>query len=425
MTAPVPAPTVALVGSMDTKAEEYAFVRDRLRVLRVRVLVIDTGVLGTPGLVADITREDVARAAGVQLSDLIEGADRAAAAAAMGRGASIILADLRDQGRIHGAFALGGTGGTSLASRAFRCLPLGIPKLIVSTAASGDTTAYIGESDLVLFPSVVDVAGLNRVSRPLLANAAAAMAGMLTAPPVPPWRQRPLIAASMFGVTTPGVTRARGRLEELGYEVVVFHMTGTGGRAMEALIREGLFAGVLDLTTTELADELLGGAFSAGGSRLTAAADCGIPQVVSVGALDMVNFGARESVPARFRGRRLHAHNTAVTLMRTTTEENRRLGRIFAARVAPAGRAARVVLPLGGISALDAEGGAFRDPLADGALFAQLRAGLTGTGVEVHELTQDINHPYFADTAAELLHDMIVRSGSASERTTDGIRSAR
>lgn len=410
-------PTVALVGTLDTKAEEYAFVRDRLHAAGVCTLAVDTGVLGEPGFAPDIERGAVVRAAGGELDDLVARRDRGAAIAAMARGASVVLADLRARGRIQGAFALGGTGGTSLASAAFRALPIGTPKIIVSTAASGDTAAYIGESDLVLFPSVVDIAGLNRISRPLLANAAAAMAGMLTAPPLPAAGERPLIAASMFGVTTPCVTRARERLTELGYEVVVFHMTGTGGRAMETLIRDGFFVGVLDLTTTELADELVGGVFSAGPSRLTAAADFDIPQVVSVGALDMVNFGPRDSVPARFADRLLHAHNSAVTLMRTTAEENDALGRILAARVAPSGRSAHVLLPAGGVSALDVEGAPFHDPAADAALFAQVRAGLAGTGVDVIESANDINHTAFAEEAADLLHQAIMRRHPTVERT--------
>lgn len=401
-------PAVALVGSLDTKADEYAFVRDRLADAGVKTLVVDTGVLGEPGFVADIGRDEVLHAAGADLADIVAAADRAAAIAAMARGTAVLLADLRARGRIQGAFALGGTGGTSLASAAFRALPIGTPKLIVSTAASGDTTAYVGESDLVLFPSVVDIAGLNRISRPILANAAAAMAGMVAARPVPEASERPLIAASMFGVTTPCVTRARERLSELGYEVVVFHMTGTGGRAMEALIRDGFFAGVLDLTTTELADELVGGVFSAGPTRLTGAAECGIPQVVSVGALDMVNFGPRDSVPARFADRVLHAHNAAVTLMRTTVEENAQLGRTLAERLAAAGGSARVLLPLGGVSSLDLEGAPFHDPRADAALFDELRRGLEGTATHVSDMPQDINDPAFAVAAADLLHDAIV-----------------
>src|SRR6202000_1644403 len=264
--------TVVLVGTLDTKGAENEFVRDRLRAAGVDVLVVDTGVLEPPGFPPDITRQEVA--------------------AAGGAGAEVVVGRLYEDGRLDGALALGGTGGTSIATRAFRPLPLGVPKVVVSTAASGNTADYIRETDLVLMPSVTDIAGLNRISTRILANAAAAVAGMVLAAPLPAAADgRPMVAASMFGVTTPCITRARARLETLGYEVLVFHMTGTGGRTLESLAAQGLLAGVLDATTTELADELVGGIFSAGPDRLSAAGKAGIPQVVSVGALDMVNFG--------------------------------------------------------------------------------------------------------------------------------------
>jgi uncharacterized protein (UPF0261 family) len=323
----------------------------------------------------------------------------------MANGAATVLARLHGEGKIDGALALGGTGGTSIAAEAFKRLPLGVPKLIVSTAASGDTRAYVGETDLVLMPSVTDVAGVNRLSARILANAAAAIAGMVSTPaPETVGNDRQLVAASMFGVTTPAVTTAREHLEGIGYEVLVFHMTGVGGRTLESLARDGWLHGVLDVTTTELADELVGGVFSAGPERLTAAASKGIPQVVSVGALDMVNFGPRDTVPAEFESRNLYVHNPSVTLMRTTPEECAELGRRLATRVSATTGKATVFLPLKGISAIAGEGGPFYDAAADRALFDAIRTNLDRDRVELVELDLAINDPPFALAMADKLH---------------------
>lgn len=389
-------PTVALLGTLDTKGEEYAFVRDRLAEAGVGVVVVDAGVLGAPGLAADVPRAEVAAAGGASLTGLAAAADRGAAVSAMARGAAEVLAGLHRTGRIDGALALGGTGGTSIAAEAFRVLPLGVPKVIVSTAASGDTRPYVGVTDLVLVPSVTDVAGVNRLSRRILTNAAAAVAGMVSARVPPAADDRPLVAASMFGVTTPCVTTARELLEGLGYEVLVFHMTGTGGRTLEQLAATGWLAGVLDVTTTELADELVGGVFSAGETRLTAAAAAGLPQVVSVGALDMVNFGPRDTVPVQFADRLLYVHNPSVTLMRTTAAECGELGRRLATRLSGATAPVSLFLPLRGVSAIAVEGGPFHDPDADAALFDAIRTTVDRGVVEVVELDLDINDPAFA-----------------------------
>ncbi len=409
-------PTVLLLGALDTKGAEYAYVRDRLADAGVAAIVVDFGVLDAPTIDADVDRDAVARAGGSDLESLVSAADRGSAMAAMTRGATGVVADLVASGRVQGALALGGTGGTSVAASAFRDLPLGFPRLIVSTAASGNTEQYVGESDLILAPSVVDIAGLNRISLRILANAAAAVAGMVTAAPLPDVEAKPLVAASMFGVTTPAVTRARERLEELGYEVLVFHMTGSGGRAMEALIRQGYIDGVLDLTTTELADDLVGGVFSAGPTRLTAAAETGTPQVVSLGALDMVNFGALGSVPPEFRERTLYEHNSSVTLMRTTAAETAELGATLARRVAASTGSALVALPAGGVSAIAVPGGPFHDPAADAALFDAVRAGLSGSSVRLLESDSDINDPSLAVELADLLDEMI--SGRSRETST-------
>ena len=402
--------TVVLVGTLDTKGAENEFVRDRLRAAGVDVLVVDTGVLEPPGFRPDITRQEVAAAAGADFGALVSARDRGAAITAMAEGAEVVVGRLYEEGRLDGALALGGTGGTSIATRAFRALPLGVPKLVVSTAASGNTADYIRETDLILMPSVTDIAGLNRISTRILANAAAAVAGMVTASPLPAAAAaRPMVAASMFGVTTPCITRARARLETLGYEVLVFHMTGTGGRTLESLAAQGLLAGVLDATTTELADELVGGIFSAGPDRLSAAGKAGIPQVVSVGALDMVNFGPMDTVPAEFKDRNLYVHNPITTLMRTTAEENTELGTRLARRLNAATGPTSLFLPLRGVSAIDVDGAPFRDEAADQALFGAIHDELDTQRVELVEMDTDVNDDRFADAMADRLHQLITK----------------
>ena len=402
--------TVVLVGTLDTKGAENEFVRDRLRAAGVDVLVVDTGVLEPPGFPPDITRQEVAAAAGADFDALVAARDRGAAITAMASGAEVVIGRLYADGRLDGALALGGTGGTSIATRAFRALPLGVPKLVVSTAASGNTADYIRETDLILMPSVTDIAGLNRISTRILANAAAAVAGMVLAAPLPAAADgRPMVAASMFGVTTPCITRARARLETLGYEVLVFHMTGTGGRTLESLAAQGLLAGVLDATTTELADELVGGIFSAGPDRLSAAGKAGIPQVVSVGALDMVNFGPMDTVPDQFKDRNLYVHNPITTLMRTTPAENTELGTRLARRLNAATGPTSLFLPLGGVSAIDVPGAPFHDEAADRALFGAIRDQLDTERVELVEMDTDVNDDRFADAMADRLHQLITK----------------
>jgi uncharacterized protein (UPF0261 family) len=400
--------TVVLVGTLDTKGTENDFVRGRLRAAGVEVLVVDTGVLEAPAFTPDINRQEVAAAAGADFDALVTARDRGTAITAMAEGAAVVVRRLYNAGRLDGALALGGTGGTSIATRAFRELPLGVPKIVVSTAASGNTADYIGETDLVLMPSVVDIAGLNRISARILSNAAAAMVGLVNAAPLPPGEsQRPMVAASMFGVTTPCITRARARLEALGYEVLVFHMTGTGGRVLESLAAQGLLTGVLDVTTTELADELVGGVFSAGPDRLTAAGRMGIPQVVSVGALDMVNFGPIDSIPEQFRTRNLYVHNPITTLMRTTPDECAELGSRLAERISKATGPTSIFLPLRGISAIAVPGGPFHDDAADRALFSAIHDKLDTKQVTLVEMDVDVNDARFADAMAEKLHEQI------------------
>ncbi|WP_017538265.1 Tm-1-like ATP-binding domain-containing protein [Nocardiopsis halophila] len=391
-------PVVAVLATLDTKGAEAAFVTGRLAAAGLETVLVDTGVFApAAGPPADIAARDAADAPDA-------GADRGAAVAAMAEGAHAAVLALRAQGRLDGAVAVGGTGGTSIAARALRALPLGVPKVVVSTAASGDTRPYVGESDLVLMPSVVDVAGLNSVSTRVLANACDAVAGMVRGAPVERPAAGATVAASMFGVTTPAVTRARELLEERGDEVLVFHMTGTGGRALEALADAGALDGVLDLTTTELADELVGGVMSAGPGRL--AGGPRTPRVISLGALDMVNFGPRESVPEHFADRRLLVHNPSVTLMRTTPEECAELGSRLAARACARPGPTAVLLPLRGVSAVAVQDGPFHDPDADAALFDAVRTGLAGSGVRVEERDTDINDPAFAEAAVAVLAEL-------------------
>jgi uncharacterized protein (UPF0261 family) len=388
--------TVVLLGTLDTKGAEYAFLRERLLEHGVEVLLVDAGV-NEPSIEPDIPRTELASG--------VEYGDRGTAVTAMAEGAERVVAQLHADGRLDGILALGGSGGSSIATRAMRALPVGVPKLMVSTVASGDTRPYVGAVDVTMMYSVVDIAGVNRVSARIMANAAGAIAGMVGAG-VPQLADKPLVGASMFGVTTPCVTRARERLEELGYEVLVFHATGAGGQSLEALVHGGFLAGVLDTTTTELADELVGGVLSAGPDRLEAAGAAGVPQVVSLGALDMVNFGPRETVPPQFEGRNLYVHNPTVTLMRTTPDECAELGRIIGRKLSAATGPTVLYVPLQGVSMIDVDGQPFRDVDADAALFGGLHETLADS-VEVHELDTDINDPAFAVAMADRLHELI------------------
>ncbi|GAB2476129.1 Tm-1-like ATP-binding domain-containing protein [Jatrophihabitans fulvus] len=401
--------TVALVGTLDTKAEEYAWLRERLVALGVEVVVVDVGAFSTDPL-ADVTSDAVVEAAGEDAAALRERRDRGESMTVMGRGAAAVVRRLFDGGRLHAVLAVGGSGGSSVAAPALQALPVGVPKLLVSTMASGDVAPYVGEVDATLMYSVVDVAGINSVSEAVLGNAVAAVAGMAQAyeaRAARPTQHRPLVAVTMFGVTTPAADEARQRLSEHGYEVLVFHATGTGGRAMEKLVESGMLAGVCDLTTTELADDLVGGVLSAGPHRLELAGRLGVPQVVSLGALDMVNFGPEDTVPDGFRDRLLYVHNPTVTLMRTTADEMAELGRRIAAKLAAATGPTELLVPLRGVSAIDVEGAPFRDAEADEALFTAVREGLAKTHVAVHELDQAINDPGFGTAAADALHRLI------------------
>ena len=399
-------PTVVLVGTLDTKGKEYDFLRDRVREHDVDVILVDCGIMGEPLAVPDISREEVAAATGADLHALAAAGDRGAAVAAMADGAAAIAIRLHAEGRLDGILGLGGSGNSAIATHAMRALPVGVPKLMVSTVASGDTRPYVGAVDVAMMYSVVDIAGVNRISAQIMTNAAGMIAGAVKSTMPDLGADRPLIGATMFGVTTACVTTARERLEELGYEVLVFHATGTGGQSMEALARAGFLAGVLDATTTELADELVGGVLSAGPDRLEAAGALGLPQVVSLGALDMVNFGPRESVPEKFAGRNLYVHNPTITLMRTTPDECRELGRQIGRKLSAATGPTVLYVPLRGVSAIAVGGQVFHDPEADAALLEGLHETLA-PNVEVNELDTDINDPAFALVMANRLHRLI------------------
>ena len=401
---------VVIVGTLDTKGEEIGFARDVLQAQGVAVHVIDTGVVGEPGIEPDTTASEVAEAAGTTLEALREDADRGEAMEAMGEGATAIVERMHAEGNLDGIMGLGGSGNTSIATTAMRALPVGVPKLMVSTMASGDTEPYVGARDIMMLYSVADIEGLNQLSRQVIANAALAMVGMVTNEPDVEVEAKPTVGITMFGVTTPAAKTARAYLEDRGYETIVFHATGTGGRAMESLIEEGVIDGVLDLTTTEWADELVGGVLNAGPDRLDAAAEAGIPQVVSTGALDMVNFGPRESVPEQFERRLFHIHNPQVTLMRTTPDENAELGGIIGEKLNAASGPTALALPLGGVSMLDVDGEDFYDPDADTALFDALRATVEDQ-VELIEMDTDINDDAFAEAIAEQLDEYMQAAG--------------
>jgi uncharacterized protein (UPF0261 family) len=403
---------IAVVAAFDTKGAEARFVDGIIRARGHRTLTIDVGVLADPSMPVDISASDLAHAGGSDLQTLRSAGDKAKAMEVMTRGAAVVAAKLYGERRFDAIIGLGGTAGTAIASSAMRALPIGVPKVLVSTVAAGDTRPYIGTKDLTMMYSIVDIAGLNRISTRVLGNAAGAVIGMAETT-LPAYEERPLIAASMFGNTTACVDRARGTLDAAGFEVLVFHATGAGGMTMESLIADGYVDGVLDLTTTEWADELCGGVFAAGAKRLDAAALAGIPQVVAPGCLDMVNFWAPETVPARYAGRKLFRWNPNVTLMRTDVDENQRLGRILAEKINQSIGPVRVLLPLRGVSQLDSPGGEFWWPEADQALFQSMRQSLR-RDIPLLELDANINDPQFADRATEELLDMMKKQKQRS-----------
>lgn len=401
------AKTILLLGALDTKEEEYGFVQRLIEVRGFRTLTVNFGVMGEPRRIrVDVPAATVAEAGGASLQELRTRQDRGQAMRVMGAGAARIVRQLYDEGKFDGILGMGGTGGSSVVSAAMQALPVGVPKVLVSTAASGNTEPYVGTRDITMIPSIVDVAGINRISHIVFSRAAGAVCGMVDIPLPEAADQKPLIAASMFGNTTPCVDRCRQLLSERDYEVLVFHATGSGGRVMEGLVEDGLFTAVLDITTTEWADELCGGVFSAGPNRLAAPGKAGIPHLIVPGCVDMVNFGGWDTVPEKYGGRRFYEWNPSVTLMRTTPEENAEMGRIFAERANQAQSPVAFLLPLRGVSMLDSEGKEFWWPEADRAMFEALKANLR-PDIPVEEMDANINDPEFADRAVAMLLAML------------------
>lgn len=395
--------TIAVLGTLDTKGEEHFFLTDQIHARGHDTLLINVGTGDKPTVEPDIPLEEVAEAGNVDLKPLLERGDRGECVSAMSQAAPKLVSRLASKGMIDGIISLGGGGGTAIATAAMRALPIGFPKVMVSTLAAGDTTPYLGTKDIVMIPSIADVSGLNRLTRLIFARAAGAVCGMVETK-VEDSDSKPLIVASMFGNTTKCISEARKILEEAGYEVVVFAATGTGGKAMETLIESGMVDGILDITTTELADELVGGVLSAGPHRMEAAAKAGVPTVVAPGCMDMVNFGEKEAVPKKFSGRNFYIHNPQVTLMRTNSEECAELGRILAEKSNGYRGPITIMIPKGALSEINGPGGPFYDPQADAALFSNIREHAQ---MDVREFKEEINSPVFARACAEELLENI------------------
>ncbi|MBP1890765.1 uncharacterized protein (UPF0261 family) [Clostridium moniliforme] len=398
--------TIAIVGTFDTKGIEYSYVKELIESLGLDTLTIHTGVF-KPAFEPDISNKEVAKAGGTDIETLVAKKDRALATELLSKGVEKLIPQLYEEGRFDGIISFGGTGGTSLVTPAMRALPIGVPKVMVSTVASGNTAQYIGTSDIIMMPSIVDVAGLNSISTKIFTNAVFAIAGMVKFENKKVVAKKPLVAATMFGVTTPCVSKAAKYLEDRGYEVLVFHATGIGGKTMEALIEGGFIEGVLDITTTEWVDEIVGGTLNAGPHRLEAAGKNNIPQVVSVGALDMCNFGPYDTVPNQFKNRNLYKHNPTVTLMRTTIEENELIGKKLVEKLNMAKEKTALFLPLKGISSIDLEGEVFHGVKEDKMLFDTLRNGVNKNIVEIVEMDCAINDVEFAEAAAQKLIDLM------------------
>ena len=401
--------TIAVAGTFDTKGKEFLYVKELIEELGLKAYMINTGVFDSE-IEVDVSNKEIAKEAGYDIEDIVSRRDRAMATEALSKGMELLIPRLYAEGKFDGIISFGGSGGTSLVTPAMRALPIGVPKMMVSTMASGNVSQYVGTSDIIMMPSIVDVAGLNKISKTIFKNAVLAIAGMVgMADKIKKVEEdeKPLIAATMFGVTTPCVDFAKEYLEERGYEVLVFHATGTGGKTMESLIDAGFFKGVLDITTTEWCDEIVGGVLGAGPNRLEAAGRNHVPQIVSVGALDMVNFGPIDTVPEKFKNRNLYKHNPTVTLMRTTVEENIKFGQKIAEKLNASFGKTVLILPLKGVSMIDAPGQPFYGSKEDEALFDTLKNNIDTDKVNIVEMDNNINDKAFAQRAAEELIKML------------------
>lgn len=401
--------TIAVAGTFDTKGKEFLYVKELIEELGLKTYMINTGVFNSE-IEVDVSNKEIAKEAGYDIEDIVSRRDRAMATEALSKGMELLIPRLYAEGKFDGIISFGGSGGTSLVTPAMRALPIRVPKMMVSTMASGNVSQYVGTSDIIMMPSIVDVAGLNKISKTIFKNAVLAIAGMVgMADKIKEVEEdeKPLIAATMFGVTTPCVDFAKEYLEERGYEVLVFHATGTGGKTMESLIDAGFFKGVLDITTTEWCDEIVGGVLGAGPNRLEAAGRNHVPQVVSVGALDMVNFGPIDTIPEKFKSRNLYKHNPTVTLMRTTVEENIKFGQKIAEKLNASFGKTVLILPLKGVSMIDAPGQPFYGSKEDEALFDTLKNNIDKDKVNIVEMDNNINEKAFAQRAAEELIKML------------------
>lgn len=382
-----------VVGTCDTKGEELCYVRDLLRQAGVDTCLVDVGLSGRPVIEPDITRETIARHHEDGAEAVMRQKDRGRAVGAMAQAFQRFVTDRKDIG---GMIGLGGSGGTAIIAPAMRSLPLGTPKLMISTMASGNVAPHVGASDICMLYPVTDILGLNSISMQVLANGAHALAGMIRYRPARLALGKETIGLTMFGVTTPAISRVVAALRDR-FDCLVFHATGIGGQSMEALVERGQISAVIDLTTTEIADLLVGGHQPAHADRLGAIARTRVPYVGSCGALDMVNFGAPNTVPSSFQGRQFHAHNAHVTLMRTSAVENARIGEWIGDKLNACEGEVRFLLPLGGVSAIDAPGEPFYRPEADSALFSALRASVRTTSRrKVIDVPHHINDPEFA-----------------------------
>ena len=398
--------TVVLIGALDTKGREFALVKNLIEATGLNTLVVDFGVMGAPSFEPDVKRDEVVAAGGGDLTRLATGDHKDEAMQTMAQGLAVVVRRLYDEGKLDGILGMGGSGGTSISTTAMRTLPVGVPKVMVSTVGGGNVSPYAGTKDITFMPSIVDVAGINSISRQIYTNAAGAIAGMVQAEAPAGSGERPLITASMFGNTTTAVDHARGILEDNGYEVLVFHATGIGGKTMESLIADGYIVGSLDMTTTEIADTVCSGVFDAGSDRMMAASRAGIPAVIVPGCVDMANFGGIDTVPDKYRGRNLYQWNPDVTLLRTNVEENVQMGKMIADAANAATAPVAIVIPLKGVSMLDSEGGRFWDPVADQACFDAIKQNLK-RGIPVIEVDHNINDPEFSGKVAQTLLDML------------------
>jgi uncharacterized protein (UPF0261 family) len=404
---------ICLIGAFDTKGPEYAFVREQILARGHEVIAVNTGVMGSTDLFpVDVEADELATAGGGDLGQLQEKKDRGEAMKVMCAGAPVVIKSLHDAGKIDGIIGMGGTGGTTVVASAMRALPVGLPKLCVSTAASGDVAAYVGTKDITMMPSIVDVAGINRISKIIFARAAGAICGMVETPIVEGGEDKPVITASMFGNTTDCVNACMAELSTKGYEVLVFHATGTGGKTMEGLVKEGLVDAVLDMTTTEWADTVCGGVFDAGPERLDAAGQAGIPHLIVPGCVDMANFGGMDTVPEKYKQakRTFYEWNPSVTLMRTNREENEKMGKVFAQKANAATGPVAFLIPLKGVSILDGDGELFCDREADQAMFDAIKENLND-GIEVVEIDCNINDAAFSAKAIEMMLELIAKKG--------------